>query len=393
MLVCHSAGGLAAREYIQSQDLWQTDGQHHVSRLVTLGTPHGGIYFNDFSGTIASYLKDGRIDLKADIIRDMRRQTIGNKDYFPYLLGGKESYNNFAKSYYNYDINCNGKIGENVLGLNAKAQPFVEATSIISGYSITSSTDGVVDAVDADIKNVYPNMDAETFKIVSGGLLPHISMTDNVKDLWTGMDEADYFSFAPTIKFDQQYWGVFSRQSPIDAPDTEARDYDDYFFKINKKSTMQIWLQYEMLSGQAVTVQIFKKSQLLSPIMQIALQKGQQFSSEFILPAGEYYLEFVYDADVLSSLKQYKFILFDNTTSSVATNDVQKENESFVYPNPASDFINIKAEEGSTELIKITDMQGREVLRTYQTQVDISALSTGLYIVQKGDKVEKLEKF
>ncbi len=41
ILVGHSMGGLAAREYIQNQAFWIA-GEHHVAKLVTIGTPHEG---------------------------------------------------------------------------------------------------------------------------------------------------------------------------------------------------------------------------------------------------------------------------------------------------------------------------------------------------------------
>ena len=38
----HSMGGLASREYLQNPDNWQADGDHHVAKLLTIGTPNGG---------------------------------------------------------------------------------------------------------------------------------------------------------------------------------------------------------------------------------------------------------------------------------------------------------------------------------------------------------------
>ena len=42
ILMGHSMGGLASREYIQNPSNWQSDGKYHVAKLVTTGTPHGG---------------------------------------------------------------------------------------------------------------------------------------------------------------------------------------------------------------------------------------------------------------------------------------------------------------------------------------------------------------
>ena len=49
ILVGHSMGGLAAREYIQNSMHWLT-GNHRVAKLVTSGTPHQGSNYSGFGG-------------------------------------------------------------------------------------------------------------------------------------------------------------------------------------------------------------------------------------------------------------------------------------------------------------------------------------------------------
>ena len=44
ILIGHSMGGLCAREYIQNESLW-INNNHHVAKLITSGTPHGGSVF------------------------------------------------------------------------------------------------------------------------------------------------------------------------------------------------------------------------------------------------------------------------------------------------------------------------------------------------------------
>jgi pimeloyl-ACP methyl ester carboxylesterase len=69
VLVCHSMGGLAAREYLQNDNLNQaSDGGKHVAKLCTIGTPHGGtnITANFLSLIWSDY--DGR----SEAIRDLR---------------------------------------------------------------------------------------------------------------------------------------------------------------------------------------------------------------------------------------------------------------------------------------------------------------------------------
>jgi len=57
ILMGHSMGGLASREYLQNPDNW-TDPyiNHHVAKLVTTGTPHGGS--NSTAPLLVSYTMD-----------------------------------------------------------------------------------------------------------------------------------------------------------------------------------------------------------------------------------------------------------------------------------------------------------------------------------------------
>ena len=52
ILFGHSMGGLCAREYLQNSSNWQTDGSHHVAKLITRGTPHGGFAGSDIIADI-----------------------------------------------------------------------------------------------------------------------------------------------------------------------------------------------------------------------------------------------------------------------------------------------------------------------------------------------------
>ena len=63
ILVGHSMGGLAARDYLQNSSKWQSDGQHHVAKLVTVGTPHGGSNGSGF-GIFTDELSEAVRDLR-----------------------------------------------------------------------------------------------------------------------------------------------------------------------------------------------------------------------------------------------------------------------------------------------------------------------------------------
>ena len=59
-----------------------------------------------------------------------------------------------------------------------------------------------------------------------------------------------------------------------------------------------------------------------------------------------------------------------------------------MYPNPVNDVLNLKADI-NIDTVSIYNMLGQEVLTTKQTQIDMSALPTGSYIVkvQAGEQV------
>ncbi len=115
VLMGHSMGGLAAREYLQNWS--QPDNQHHVAKLATTGTPHGG----------SDEVTLGVVDCQGEAYRDLRTTYSGSNDFGIYLFGGVEDNTvtdmAFCSDFYNVDINCNGVINEYVTGLNNKPIP------------------------------------------------------------------------------------------------------------------------------------------------------------------------------------------------------------------------------------------------------------------------------
>jgi len=170
ILVGHSMGGLASREYLQrtvnnnatSAKRWwvnpaQADG-HKVAKLLTLGTPHlGSNTGGNISSLRTSYnpqeeinntsthrqmqnatsqlpanepvIDNSLIDLASEAIRDLRYSydniNIFQNDYpGVYLFGGKESdIPSFPYAYWNVDVNGNGLTDNTVqVGINQNGQ-------------------------------------------------------------------------------------------------------------------------------------------------------------------------------------------------------------------------------------------------------------------------------
>ncbi|MCB9308931.1 MAG: HYR domain-containing protein [Lewinellaceae bacterium] len=132
ILVGHSMGGLAIREYLQrrtgnSPTWWvnqNVSNGHQVAKVFTVGTPHLGSNTGDeapdFAGPLASALLG--FDLQSEAVRDLRYSY--NNDQHPgvYLFGGSEGTIPITQGtneyYYNLDVNCNGTDQESVEGIN-----------------------------------------------------------------------------------------------------------------------------------------------------------------------------------------------------------------------------------------------------------------------------------
>lgn len=161
ILVGHSMGGLAIREYLQNSVNWLLgDGQHHVAKLVTIGTPHGGS--NSNSGDLASLF--GSIEW-SEAVRDLRYPASYTSSAVArgvYLYGGDErNINRLGNEYYNNDVNCDGSLGY-VQGLNQKLIYTDLAYSVVIGMGGGLPTgyygDGIVESNRASILDVEGNM-------------------------------------------------------------------------------------------------------------------------------------------------------------------------------------------------------------------------------------------
>lgn len=134
ILVAHSMGGLASREYLQrsydggdTHPNWidsNTMTGHRVHKLITFGTPHrgsnSGNSLNKWATSISALFSD--MDLRSEAVRDLRysyeQESLSSKGV--YLYGGIESniLTDNSDDYYNHDVNCNGTENDEIIGLN-----------------------------------------------------------------------------------------------------------------------------------------------------------------------------------------------------------------------------------------------------------------------------------
>ena len=79
------------------------------------------------------------------------------------------------------------------------------------------------------------------------------------------------------------------------------------------------------------------------------------------------------------------------STLSVASNNLEKVS---IYPNPAKNTLQINAGNASINSVTITSLEGKQVLKTANTnQVDVSNLAAGIYLVKvSGEHFETVKK-
>lgn len=81
---------------------------------------------------------------------------------------------------------------------------------------------------------------------------------------------------------------------------------------------------------------------------------------------------------------------------SAGINDVENESKLSVFPNPASDFIKIKNLPAEESMITVYRIDGAIVMQRSLSfaspSIDISGLSTGLYLIRIGNQTLKFTK-
>ena len=224
-LLGHSMGGLAIREYLQNSSNWQPDGQHHVAKLATIGTPHYGsdLGTSDFN---LGNIFDNK-DEASESVRDLRA-TYKSGYRGVYLFGGYENSTyitrGFLSSYYNLDVNCNGRTGDYVEGLNQKPiSTNLDFACVIGG---PNDGDVVVTVFSQNLNNPYPNLGAELFYYnCNGDINCHKNEPKRAfVEMLQALDEPKKY---PTeVKFGILNRGFFTTQ--VDRSNIDRDDYNVY---------------------------------------------------------------------------------------------------------------------------------------------------------------------
>ena len=112
ILMGHSMGGLAAREYLQNSSHWKF-AEHRVAKLITSGTPHKGS-----NSTAFGFENAVGIMSRSEAVRDLKTSYFVSLEDGAYLFANNiyetnwDIRNSLLWNYRNVDVNCNGVEGK-----------------------------------------------------------------------------------------------------------------------------------------------------------------------------------------------------------------------------------------------------------------------------------------
>lgn len=388
ILFGHSMGGLAAREYLQNPTNWQSDNNHHVAKLITTGTPHGG-----YEGTALVSDPSDPIDWQSDAYRDLRHSYFVSQNDGVYLFGGTENYsvmnNNILYDFYSVDVNCNGVTNETIVGLNQKSLwsdvDYAYIIGMCNGCPTSFAGDGVVRDYNANFSNFYtfPSPKNEFIYTATHALEIHSDLPKQLIQNMQALDEPNERWIGYGLEYNKTYKGYIYNQ-PVPG---YSFDYDDYKFFVNGSSQVSILINN--ITSSILYAKIFDTNgnqigNTFSGNSSSAINISQQLNT------GNYILEIFTTPGLTSTIYPYNFRL----TTNLSTNDFESNNF-IVYPNPTSSKIFITSKEyvSSYEIYNALGQKVKEgsfnaVLE--QEELDLTTLQSGMYILNfKGEKTSK----
>lgn len=374
ILVGHSMGGLASREYIQNSYNWQSDSYHHVAKLLTLGTPHGGSNASDTGlGWFAG------IDTHSEAIRDLKITYYYSGDQGRYLFGGVEINNSsnmnehlFGADFFNYDVNCNGSIGDNVTGLNQKTVDNLIDFSCVIGRITGGTTDGVVAEPSSNFNHYYPALTYPAklfyFNSTFDYIENHTELPGEYYQVFQGLDEPQVKELAYVIETNKDYIGYTTVQ---ETPSNS--DVDIYKFSINDNMNTTVNVS-DILTSQFQAEILDASGNSITPISN---NSGNNLTLNVTLSPGDYFLKLT---SVIPTSNDYltPYLLNINTTLE----NKGFENQNFVvYPNPFNNVIYLDKVEFEKGFIY--SILGEKVLefKNDSSQLDTSHLNSGIYLL------------
>ncbi|GAA4067304.1 alpha/beta fold hydrolase [Flavobacterium cheonanense] len=378
ILMGHSMGGLASREYLQNPINWQPDGNHHVAKLITTGTPHGG-----YTGTNAGLITG--IDSQSEAYRDLRKEY-SNSNNGVFLYGGIENSTTIGTNFYNNDINCNSSNNDNTLitGLNQKSLynnlDYAYIIGVCTNCFLLQGTiegDGIVRSVNANLSNFYTlplpkNEFIYTASANSTFIGLHSDLPQAIPVSMQGLDEPNEYLLGYNIAFNQEYKG-FITQQPVNG---YPFDYDDYKFTMPSNGSFNISINNSFSNNLFFRILDTSLNQVYTNT--VASSSTSPFTTS--LNSGQYYLEF-YSTPVSTS---YQFPYTFTIQNTLSTDDNLVDNTFSIYPNPTNSKVNIKSE-SNFDYVEIYNVLGQKISSntiSSNQEIDMNDFPIGIYTLK-----------
>jgi len=416
ILIGHSMGGVACRQYLQNADHWPFS-THKVAKLITSGSPHVG--FDLGSKVLKSPSLFIGIDTDSEAMRDLKNEHTGFLTSTPgvFFWGGVEDQDYMYDDifyWWNVDVNCNGNIGEEVEGLNQRSMyTDLEFASLYDTYDVVVSpsstnynfvgeTTGGEDLCSVLANGWFGDFHCESWgwDVPGGATLGHNELPEQLMQTLWALDEADDYVNSYEVALNQWYTGFFTPQSS--ASDDYSgysgpypTDWDDFIVTVPASGgTLNVSAEFDAQSeGGSLLLYQVSTGQYIAVIENV--DSFETLSTA--VNAGDYIIEFNHEVTATEGFGQYFFQATWSGTTDVV--DSTSKEDFRVWPNPASDRISIQCDFPLQSILEITliDALGK----TYKTQVhselgviDVSTFPSGLYSVavrtEKGMLIKKV---
>lgn len=383
VLVGHSMGGLASREYIQNPSNWQSDNQHHVAKLLTVGTPHGGSNASD--NPIAVFTS---VDRQSEATRDLKTTYYYSSDAGKFLFGGTEvinsssmNDNSYSPDFYNVDVNCNGVVGESIQGLNQKPiDNLIDFSNVIgritNAFGTNITTDGVVPEPSSNMNTYYPALTypAKLFYFNSGYDLieNHTELPGYYYQIMQGLDEPNFKELAYEITPNKPYIGYTTVQATSSNPDNDYYKFtvaDNVNLNVSISTIVTSSMNATILDSSGTTVGAAQNN------------TGTTLNFTRLLAPGSYFLKVTSTTPTNTNYQTaYQF----TTTSTLAT--AQNTIADFTYyPNPVKNILHL--DNVSFSKVSVYNLAGQlidEITSDAEMSshtIDMSNYSTGIYML------------
>ena len=384
ILVGHSMGGLASREYIQNSYNWQADNQHHVAKFLTLGTPHGGSNASDIPGSFLT-----GTETRSEALRDLKITYYYSGEPSRFLFGGIEINNSsnmnehlFGPDYWNIDVNCNGTIGDNIVGLNQKPIDNIIDFSCVLGRINGSSSDGVVTETSGTLGNYFTGTGLtypiKYFYYTSIGIENHTALPSQYYEIMQGLDEPNVKELSYRISTNKDYIGYTTVQNPTGA--------DNDFYKFTVTDNVNAVVSVSSIVTSSMNGTILNSAGTAVGASQN--NSGNTLSFTRTLTPGDYFLRLTSTSPTNTNYQTpYQF----NITTTLSTGDNSFASFTY-YPNPVKDILhldNISLTKASIYSLLGQLIETKSFENSTSNTLDLASLESGIYLIVLENDLEQ----